>query len=513
MINVNIQCSCGQKFGFEVEPINGRMPWDVKCPGCGADQTNAANEIIAREIGSQPPPLRLPGRSEPPFPEPPFPTHDPELIGRGGTMAGNPARLRVDWARSLATRPAPLVLGIIMIVFGAVVCFALQPGWIGLVFIAVAGLLWRNHYREVRQKFYAGDVCAGIILSDTLVAVTTNLSVGGVSRPAIKVMRYPLSHMAGGPPARGTRVATVALYRGPATDGAWRDFSPEVIACWVSNENDLQRVTQSIMEWEWRSLDTLLARIPKVEPDLYKMWGSTAGKVKPAMHPVVEIFLTLVAAAGIFAGPTFAIVHQWKLKHPSQTASVAPAQPPPEETPAPTPEPAQPAPATSAPRPAARTAPPKPPPPPPRPVVPAAIDLGGQFITFTNLQGKSFENVRLMKADPRSGLIYSFDAGVGSVPFNTLPLEFLQQIGVPTNWPGVMQGRVVAPAPANAKVATPDPTRFAVGDKVEVQWAGKWEPARIVGFDRFNIIVHFSDPASPIRNDLHVPTNWVRHAP
>src|SRR5678815_1353274 len=46
MIPIKIQCSCGQHYAFEIEPVNGRMPSPVACPACGADGTDAANEII-----------------------------------------------------------------------------------------------------------------------------------------------------------------------------------------------------------------------------------------------------------------------------------------------------------------------------------------------------------------------------------------------------------------------------------------------------------------------------------
>jgi hypothetical protein len=134
----------------------------------------------------------------------------------------------------------------------------------------------------------------------------------------------------------------------------------------------------------------------------------------------------------------------------------------------------------------------------------AAIDLGGKLMTFTNLHGKTYENVKLVKADPRAGLIYSFDGGEGSVAFNNLSLEFLDQIGVPTNWPGVMPGRPGGPAAARA------PGTFVVGDHVVVRWGGKWEPATIVAFQNFNIVVHITDPASHVANNLYVPTNWVQ---
>ena len=48
MIPIKIQCGCGQKYGFDVEPVQGRLPSPVACPSCGADGTTAANEIIAQ---------------------------------------------------------------------------------------------------------------------------------------------------------------------------------------------------------------------------------------------------------------------------------------------------------------------------------------------------------------------------------------------------------------------------------------------------------------------------------
>jgi len=54
MISVKIHCGCGQRYAFEVEPVNGLMPSSVVCPVCGADGTGAANEIIAHVLAAQP---------------------------------------------------------------------------------------------------------------------------------------------------------------------------------------------------------------------------------------------------------------------------------------------------------------------------------------------------------------------------------------------------------------------------------------------------------------------------
>lgn len=71
MIPIKIQCSCGQKYAFDVEPINGRMPQVVNCPVCGADGTAAANEIIARQLSAQTAPVTAQNQHSG-VPRPPF---------------------------------------------------------------------------------------------------------------------------------------------------------------------------------------------------------------------------------------------------------------------------------------------------------------------------------------------------------------------------------------------------------------------------------------------------------
>jgi hypothetical protein len=53
MISIKIQCGCGQKYLFDVEPAGGRMPYSVACPVCGVDGTAAANAYIAQQIPVQ----------------------------------------------------------------------------------------------------------------------------------------------------------------------------------------------------------------------------------------------------------------------------------------------------------------------------------------------------------------------------------------------------------------------------------------------------------------------------
>jgi len=72
-MTVKIQCPCGAKYSFEVEPIEGRMPHAVNCPACQADGTEMANQLIAETPGK--PRLRVhtatPVMGETPAPLPP----------------------------------------------------------------------------------------------------------------------------------------------------------------------------------------------------------------------------------------------------------------------------------------------------------------------------------------------------------------------------------------------------------------------------------------------------------
>jgi hypothetical protein len=54
MMPIKINCGCGQRYAFDVEPVNGRMITTVACPSCGVDGTAAANEMIAQELAAQP---------------------------------------------------------------------------------------------------------------------------------------------------------------------------------------------------------------------------------------------------------------------------------------------------------------------------------------------------------------------------------------------------------------------------------------------------------------------------
>ena len=51
---VKIICVCGQKYSFEVRPVDGRMPAPVACPVCNCDGTEEANRIISMLLAADP---------------------------------------------------------------------------------------------------------------------------------------------------------------------------------------------------------------------------------------------------------------------------------------------------------------------------------------------------------------------------------------------------------------------------------------------------------------------------
>jgi uncharacterized protein YjeT (DUF2065 family) len=52
MVPIKIQCGCGQRYAFDVEPVQGQMPYAIACPVCGIDGTSAANDSIAQSVAA-----------------------------------------------------------------------------------------------------------------------------------------------------------------------------------------------------------------------------------------------------------------------------------------------------------------------------------------------------------------------------------------------------------------------------------------------------------------------------
>ena len=80
-----------------------------------------------------------------------------------------------------------------------------------------------------------------------------------------------------------------------------------------------------------------------------------------------------------------------------------------------------------------------------------AITFTNKLVTFTNLQGWAFRDVRLIRADA-DGITYRETVGVGGgrVCFTNLPTAFLESLGISSNQVAVAKGRADRQAAAAA---------------------------------------------------------------
>jgi hypothetical protein len=90
-MEIKVECDCGQKYKFDVEPANGCMPFPVHCPACGAEGTAKANAIIRQSAPAAVRYAPLPA----PAPPAPAPTPPPAIAIRRVERPASPAAATV----------------------------------------------------------------------------------------------------------------------------------------------------------------------------------------------------------------------------------------------------------------------------------------------------------------------------------------------------------------------------------------------------------------------------------
>ena len=104
MTELKVYCDCGQKYKFDVEPVNGQMPFTVACPICQRDGTAKANALL-QQMSVFKPIEPAPAAAPVPIAPPPFvpaPMAPPPI----GAPPTAPSRLRVNMSAPAAA-PAP----------------------------------------------------------------------------------------------------------------------------------------------------------------------------------------------------------------------------------------------------------------------------------------------------------------------------------------------------------------------------------------------------------------------
>jgi hypothetical protein len=105
VMELKLICQCGQKYKFDVEPVNGQMPFTVNCPICKLDGTSKANEMLALRTTTPP----VAGHTAAPPPPPP-PVGGIRI--NQGSPAASPAPVPVSMAAAPAPPPLPPMAGL-----------------------------------------------------------------------------------------------------------------------------------------------------------------------------------------------------------------------------------------------------------------------------------------------------------------------------------------------------------------------------------------------------------------
>jgi hypothetical protein len=331
MQTIKVQCACGQKYTFEVEPVNGRMPFPVNCPACGADGTEEANRLLAQSADKpsafrenrmpslssvviRPSCKPVSGNGDDSNPD--LPASHQQLTAeeaKSGAWASNPGRLRPDWKQVLRAWPAYWQVPLVIVVVSLLGGWLLHP-WL-LVGLALAAWSGWDGYKGITTLLMNGDVCAGIVISErpARVSVLANLSATGENHPVVKIVEQPILKTATGPLRAGTRAALVAFYRGPLTPtGDWQNFGPMMINTLVSNPAEIQRVLDSIPQEDWNYLDNYATRLPSQDEGLYAMWGPQPSLIEIVSKGEKRGFraaLVLFAGIGIMVAITLIVFY------------------------------------------------------------------------------------------------------------------------------------------------------------------------------------------------------------
>jgi hypothetical protein len=500
-MSISFQCACGKQYRVKDE-LGGKS---VRCTACGrrvnvpaATEAEGAYDVAddvtgrAERPASAPAGLPRGGAGDVLVSAP---------IGAHGTVASNPGRLSVNWFKYYNSFPEGPVVWLLTLGLAVVAGVRLGPV-AAVIFVLAAVLLAVRDALLVRAKFAGGDVNPGLVISSTpyLVAVHVDLSTGGPPRDAIKIIRQPLARMTGGAPAVGARLATVAVYHGPASGGAWKDVDPTVVNCVTGNAATIARVTGSIPQSAWNTLDRVLARVPGRDPGLYTTWDGNRSGRPGATHPVAAAVIVIVLVGGLVVPVLFGKRKQGgNDSAPARTArsTAATDRVAPPETPTTTDdEPAEPVVADSPARPTAD------------PVATAAPVAPPAARTAVPTSAPAAVSAAAPTVAPVTGPELAFpdppataDAPAARTPSGVRPSPPAAAVAAR---PETRTPSRVSAARARAKAKEPEPD----GEKVEVLWGSRWFPATVLRRERGKAFVKYEGWSE--QSNEWVPPNRVR---
>ena len=194
-MEIKVGCGCGQNYKFDVDPVNGRMPVKVACPGCGTDGTESANHFLTQQFPNSPPPVPVALRVESAGPlrvslpaAAPAVAAPPPISSIPGPITSRPSpAVKAGASKPKKSEEFSLVMGIVGAVLGAAVGAGLMYGFfawahfrfpmMGTCIGALAG--WGARTLAKGTESTLGAIAAFIALVSTFAALY--LMYGGVA--------------------------------------------------------------------------------------------------------------------------------------------------------------------------------------------------------------------------------------------------------------------------------------------------------------------------------------------
>jgi hypothetical protein len=164
-MEIKIQCYCGTKYKFDVEPVNGRVPFQVKCPTCAVDATEFANGYVQQLLGFRAPPpvpVASPAPAETATPAPvrvavaagPIRVNTPVAVAAGGTPTEPPMPPSLPASSAIRAGQISAVTPVVEAEMGPRFFLGLLGALLGAV---LACLIWYLlfHYTGTKLRVFA----------------------------------------------------------------------------------------------------------------------------------------------------------------------------------------------------------------------------------------------------------------------------------------------------------------------------------------------------------------------
>lgn len=187
------------------------------------------------------------------------------------SQASNPGDYRVQWPQFFRAFPQPARGIAFALIF--LLSATLRFHWLWAVPLVGLLVLCFLLLRRVREHFAFGNTLPAVIVSHDppLIAALTDLTTGFGDFNTIKILDQPLKECGLSDAPIGTRIPTVALYRGTGESGHWDDFFPVLLAAATRKPEAHARAMASFDEDDWRELEDGLATLPEKTPGLHAL--------------------------------------------------------------------------------------------------------------------------------------------------------------------------------------------------------------------------------------------------